>query len=46
VDGGESDVSSEGAHCVLRDDAALATLLVGGEKGTRGDLLPAVARRI
>ena len=46
VDGGDKDVSSDGARCVLRDDAALAKLLGGGEDGTSGDFAPAVARKI
>jgi hypothetical protein len=46
VDGGDKDVSSDGARCVLREDAALATLLAEGENATRGDFTPAVARKI
>ncbi len=46
VDGGDNDVSSDAARCVLRDEAALATLSVAGEKGSNGDLAPAVARKI
>ena len=46
VQGGEREASMEGARWVLREDAALAKLLVGGEKATRGDFVPAVARSI